>query len=100
MEDKLKRIISVCKCSVSLTVNPHKDLYEDVIMYFNRHKPSEVLDDIEYDIWEEMIKKDRIIELQFYPKTPIGFYTLYHYDLDLVLTEALRVLKEECGVEI
>ena len=42
-----------------------------------------------------MIETNTIIDLQFYPHTPVGSYQIYHYDLDKALDEALEILAKE-----
>lgn len=39
-----------------------------------------------------MIETNTIVELQFYPDTPIGFYRVYYCDLDAALDEAYCAL--------
>ena len=43
---------------------------------------------------QKMIETDTIVNIQFYPKTPVGSYSVYHYDLDMALDLALECLKE------
>lgn len=38
---------------------------------------------------------DTIIEIHFYPDTPVGFYKIFHYDLDMAIDEALLILKDQ-----
>jgi len=86
--NKLNELISKCKCSVSVEIDDHKDVYETVednILPYDLDS-----DDLNPDIYKEMKARDTIVRIQFYPDTPIGFYVIYHYDLDLALTEALE----------
>ena len=87
--DKLKKLMGLCKCGVFLSVNEHRDYYETVEQ---RIAHNDGLDEIEADVLKKMIKTDTIIKLQFYPDTPIGFYVIYHYDLNIALDEALKCL--------
>ena len=98
--DKLRQLLSLCKCGVYLSVNEHRDYYqsaEDRLgeLYEQRESPP----DIDHDIRKIMIESDTIIELQFYPETPIRFYTVWHYDLDVALTQALGCIDERDGGE-
>jgi hypothetical protein len=52
----------------------------------------EDLEDIDKDVYEKMKELNTIIELQYYPDTPIGFYKVYHYDLQMAIDEALSSL--------
>jgi hypothetical protein len=91
--DKLNQFLTKNRCGVFLTVNQHRDYYQsaaDAIAEININERK-----IHKDIEKIMIEKNQIIELQFYPDTPIGSYTLYHYDIDLILDEALQILNNK-----
>jgi hypothetical protein len=84
--DKLKELLSRCKCGVFVTVNHHRDYYESVEQYMGDREISRV----DARKVAEMIRADTIIKIQFYPHTPIGSYIVWHYDLDAALDEALQ----------
>jgi hypothetical protein len=88
--DKLQQVLAGCKCSVTLTVNNHRDYYQSAESYLDElesHRP------IDSTSRTAMIASDTIIELQVYPDTPIGSYTIIGPDLDFVLNRALECLK-------
>jgi hypothetical protein len=85
---KLNLLKNKCKASISLLINPHRDYYESVIDYINGDK-----EDIPNDVFSEMVKQDTVIHLQFYPDTPIGSYSVYHYDLEKAVDIALETLR-------
>lgn len=92
--NKLKEILSLCKCSVSLEVNQHRDYYMSAERYLDEDIARlECPPDIDAETRKKMIETDTIINLHFYPLTPIGFYDLYDYDLDRCLDTALQILK-------
>ena len=84
---EFKEILSIAKCSVSLTINNHRDYYESV----SQHLQEETID---INILNKMIELDTIVHLQFYPNTPIGSYSVYHYDLETAIKLALEILKQ------
>lgn len=93
--DKLKELMSRCKCGLFLTINEHRDYYqkaEDYLEEIQARQPESPLK-IAADVRAKMIELNYIIDLQFYPDTPIGSYSIYHYDLDMALDEALACLK-------
>ena len=90
--DKLKTLLNRCKCGVFVTVNQHRDYYQSVDQALDDLAGMESPPEIPADIRAEMVRKDTIVEVQFYPDTPIGFYLIYHYDIDLALDEALACL--------
>jgi hypothetical protein len=92
--DKLHKLLSLCKCGVFLVVNEHRDYYQTAQQRMVELYSMECPPEIERDVYDEMIKTDTIIDLQFYPNTPIGSYSIYHYDLNSALDEALACLEE------
>jgi len=89
--EKLNKLIQECKCGVHIIVNSHKDYYESVEKHFKDNPiKSEDLEYIESEVYEKMKELDTIIEIQCYPNTPIGSFTVYHYDLELAIDEALK----------
>lgn len=92
---KLNELIKLCKYSVTLTVNNHRDFYESVEQYIdNINKTLEDKEEIEPEIYSKMKELDTIVELQFYPETAGGFYKVYHYDVELAIDEALEIIKQ------
>jgi uncharacterized FlaG/YvyC family protein len=89
---KLNKLIQRCKAGIYLTINSHRDYYETVEQHFESNPKKEDLEDISKDVYEKMKETNTIIELQYYPDTPIGFYKIYHYDLEMAIDEALSSL--------
>lgn len=96
--DKLQQLVKDCKSSVHLEFNLHTVDYMSAAEWIDReienmdnHDGSDSEDLKRHR--DKMIETDSIIELQFYPDTPIGSYTIYHYDLDMALDEALDILR-------
>lgn len=87
---KIKELQSLCNCSVSVIINQHKDYYDSVEHYFKDNED----DEIESDVMQKMIDSDTVIWVQAYPNTPNGFYSVYHYDLDMALDLVLNCVKE------
>ena len=91
---KLYKLIDRCKCGVDIAVNNHKNYYETVEQHFKSNPILEdYLSDIDADIYQKMKDFDTIIEIHFYPDTAVGFYKIFHYDLDMAIDEALLILK-------
>lgn len=88
--NKLQELIKLCECSVSVEVNAHRDVYMTAYKYLVEAN----LEGEDRDIVDEMVLRDFIIEIQFYPNTPVGFYKVWHYDLDMALDECLEIIKE------
>jgi hypothetical protein len=84
--DKLKELVSKCKCSVEITINDHRDVYDTVDEYIT----DEDKEDIDNEVFQEMVKRNTIVRIQFYPRTPINFCVIYHYDIDEAINIALN----------
>lgn len=96
MQDKLNRLIERCKAGVHITVNEHRNYYETAEHFLaERDSRGDAPLEIDPNVRQQMIDTNTIINLHFYPDTPIGFYEIYHYDLDAALDEALATLKLE-----
>jgi hypothetical protein len=93
--DKLKELLSRCKCGVFISVNEHRDYYQTAAEALKERDEREAPPETDTAIRSKMIELDTIIEIHFYPDTPIGFYEIYHYDLDAALTKALECLGEK-----
>lgn len=87
--DKLKELVSLCKASVEISVNDHKDYYETVDQYISEKER----EDIKPEVFAEMVERDTIVTVQAYPDTPIGSYTIYHYDIDKAVELAIMAVK-------
>lgn len=86
---KLQELISLCKASISIDINNHKSSYETIEQYV-----SDDAAEIDSEVLAEMIKRDIVFRLQVYPNTPIGFFVIYHYDIDLAIIEAIEIIKQ------
>lgn len=92
--NNLIKLLFLCKYGVFLTVNEHRDYYRTVEQKLNELSTAENISEISNEIKQKMIETNTIIELQFYPNTPIGSYILLHYDIEKILEEAIELLKE------
>ena len=90
--DKLKELVDRCKCGVYVTVNTHRDYYETAEQALEEYARYECPPEIEDDVRRVMIETNTVINVQFYPHSPIGSYDIYHHDLDAALDEALACL--------
>ena len=88
--NKIQKLIDLCKANIYISINNHKNCYETVSEYFTYY---DNLDEDDLKHLDKMIDNDTIIELIFYPDTPVGNYTIFHYDIDMALDEALEILE-------
>ncbi len=92
MGTKIKKLLEGCKCGVYIQVNAHRDMYITAKDKIEEIGKQECRPNIPIDILKKMIETNTVIELQFYPDTLIGSYTVYHYDLEAALDLALELL--------
>ena len=90
MED-LKIIVNRCKYGVYISINEHRGAYETVGDFIANLMGG--LESIPKDVFEKMVELDTVAQVQFYPDTPIDFYTCWHYDLDKCLHEAANIVR-------
>jgi hypothetical protein len=88
-KDRIDKLVSLCKGSVTINFNEHATNYETIEEYlrdsmFNR------FDDVAPDLKKEIIKAGLVVEVQAYPRTPVGFILAVHHDLDKALDDAIE----------
>ena len=87
--EKFKQLVSLCKSSVEISVNDHKDVYESVEQYIDEVDRK----DIDIDVFSEMVKRNTIVRVQAYPYSPNDFFIVYHYDIDKAVEILLSKLE-------
>lgn len=92
---KIKELMSLCKASVTITINYHKDFYQSVGDYLGDGKNP--FDTCRFNgaKMSKMEELDTIVYIQAYPSTPVGYYELYHYDIDLAIEEMIDIIKKD-----
>jgi hypothetical protein len=88
--DKLLRLVSLCKCGVYVSINEHRDTYQTAGSRLDEMAHVEV----DEPVREEMVRRDTMVVVQFYPDTPVGYYAVAHYDLETAIDLALLTLSE------
>lgn len=92
--DKFKELFALSKAEVYITYNEHRGVYATVENFLDDRKRNR---DLELGISEEvrakMIEMNQMVIIQVYPDTPISFYIVYHWDIEMAIDEMIRVLK-------
>jgi len=88
--ERLNELVSLCNASINISINLHKDFYQTVEKYID----AEDKEDIDNDVFDEMVKRDTIVKIHFYPDTPIGCFIVYHYDINKAIEIALGIIKK------
>lgn len=90
--DKIKELVANCKATVHITFNEHKTNYETIEEYLGDNR-FDRFSEVEPELKQDIIKADQIVEVQAYPKTPVGFILAVHHDLDKALDQAIEWAK-------
>jgi len=94
--EKFKQLVSLCKSSVEISVNNHRDYYQSVKSYIEEaNRIDDVFEELDLKVYDEMIRRNTIVEVQAYPDTPGGFYKIYHYDIDIAIDKIIEAIKNK-----
>ena len=88
--EKLQELIKRTKCSLSISINDHRNYYETIDEFITGEDREEIND----EVFSKMVELNTCIRLQIYPNTPVGFYVIHHYDLEAAIDIALNEIKE------
>lgn len=87
--EKLKELLSLCKHSVTVDVNQHRDYYETIEEYI---EPDDIKN-IALDVLQVMIETNTMVRISAYKETAISFFLVYHHDLEEALDQVLKEVK-------
>ena len=92
----LERFAEIAKRAVSISIeqNEHHGYYETAEQFLtgieDDHAPHALYSD---EMRTEMISRDSIVHIQCYPETPIGSWSVYHWDLEQAMLIAIRTFE-------
>jgi hypothetical protein len=86
---KISTLESLCKGSITIDINDHRSCYETINQYLG-----EDIDIVNKTTLEEMVKRERSVRIQCYPRTPVSFFVFYHYDIDMALDIAIDEVRK------
>lgn len=90
--DKLSK---KCKVSVSLKINSHREDYKSLVDYLAELRMCGFdEEDFSLEVENQILSNDNIIELNWYPHTPIGFFRIIHFDMNEVEKQVNEWLEE------
>lgn len=88
-----EQLLARCKCGVHLKVNQHRDYYQTVAQYLAERLENS---------WAECIPDradecdgETLVELRFYPDTPIGSYHIIGSTIESVMAVVEKCLEEK-----
>lgn len=91
----LNELKSRCKFGMSIEIDNHK-VYHDTVeehldSFFGVAVNSEEYK-TDFKDYDKMIELNTIVEIQCYPVSSVGSITVLHYDLDIALEIALKLV--------
>lgn len=88
----LNTVVELAKAGAILNINPHRNHYTSAKQYMDDliSLDATSIEEIGQDVYDEIIKRDALMELHVYPDTPNGFFKIIHYDMEKVLELALE----------
>lgn len=86
-------LVANCKCGIHITVNRHRDYYQSAKEALEEYRNYECPPEVDDEVRQMMIDTNTIVNVQFYPDTPIGSYDIYHYDINEALKKAASILR-------
>ena len=91
MDNKLKELISLCKCSIELHIDEHQHhssiyTYLNVINKLHINAPHTIID--------KCVELNTVIEIYVYPPDKSIGYSVMHYDIDMAIDEMIRLIKD------
>lgn len=92
--DKITLLISKCKAGLTIDVDDHKASYQDIKDQIAEIKETQPELEMQREIEEGIIKNNRLICLTYFPDTPVGSCTIYHYDLEQAVDMALEYFSD------
>ena len=91
--DNLWLAMQMCGGGAHVTVNPHKAFYESAETYYEG-KDMDMAEWVGGEAtYREALRRDHVCSVQWYPHTPIGSITMYHYDLRTLLSAVKEVIE-------
>jgi hypothetical protein len=85
-----------CKGGVTVTINDHKCIYMSAADFIAA-PDVDWFDEVSDELRARMIAEDKIVQIQFYPETPVGFYFAHGTTVDEALAAAEKVIRERGG---
>lgn len=96
--EQLQKLIDHCKGAVHLTINDHRSCYESVLDHIKNCMQDDMTGEIPPTVLDKMVETDTVIQLQFYPRTAIGFFVVFHYDIAAAIQKGIEIIEREVNI--
>ena len=83
-EEDLLWLISACRGEVSISVNPHRSVYEtplEMLEHYFLQLGESTEEGVGKGVLKEIIKKNTLVHVRAYKHTPVTFHEVYHHDV-------------------
>ncbi len=90
--EKLFRLAQRCRSSVEVSINQHRCWHQTLGDYLEHSAGGS---EVEPAVWNEIVRRNFLIDLTFYPDTSVGSYQILHYDLEAALDRAHAILDRD-----
>lgn len=87
--EKLMELFSRCQSTVEISYNRHKSYYDSV-----EQSIGDDIGEVDPEVLREMMHRDTLVCIQFYPHSSVGFHLVYHYDIEKAIDKCLLILNE------
>ena len=79
------------KCvSVEITINVHRVYYQTLSDYIEEQNI-----ELDYSVLDECLKRDVLVHVQAYSRTPISFWSEYHWDVNEAIRSVRKAVESE-----
>lgn len=94
MTGTLQDVIERCVCEVMLTARTHMNYHQSFAEFIEE---TEAARDEKFtdEFKAKAVEQNYLIELQFHPDTPVGFYCVYGLTVDDCVAEALEIFARD-----
>lgn len=92
---RIALIVSLCTHSVEFNyaAKGHNDT--PLRQHLQSLKDMDILDDedLPQSLLEEIVAQDKLVVMHAYPRNSVGFYTVYHWDIDTVIEKMISIIE-------
>jgi len=88
--ENLKKLVEACKFGFDICINSHKPFHQTIEDYLNDRVS---FSDVELEVYSGIIERQNVVEISCYPENSVSYFTVYHYDIELAIDEALKIIE-------
>lgn len=98
----LEDILKLDPVSLEININDHRTVYDTAEEKIEQLAATDYVSASEFigddEVLHEMVRTDTVVEVRCYPRSPVAFCAVYHYNVELALCKMFHLLVENgCG---